>query len=683
MSIVPQYTNITYESKACIKNGFEIVGNKAYYLLNSNVQTHGALAFDGKDLKIKASNMYKIDLAVYPTGCPMMVLPINMEIVEPVHKYLSVNEQVTEGNNIHVLGVFPKGTILRFYTDKYALKYFSRYLLAGIIGKSDLPEIFRTIDDIDAATKVRYINQTPPALSVVPPTPFPPAPPAPGSNKYLPAQYPQITTPTETVGAIFPWNVNVIPTVINKSDFVTPPLPLPSPLPPTIINGYGDKYDKFGSLPEIIRFYTGNNGPTLAPDDQSLTLFLKNLDVRGHSIDESGEKWKSVNDLKKIYMGALSLDKLQFYLETIDTFANTSFADVTVSGKPFISSFSKNLIEFFLRMHLGSHQFPQYVIDFFVKFATLISVSNEVTTELLEITLYGNLKHNQVRDYFREKTHEAIKIEDQASLVYWWSIDGMSIDSLVSEALHNIIAFNQFTNTMYQIIYTSLHPQNNVQLPPGSPPLPNYPNFFKEYLNAKNQPSVINGTIKESDAKLNVIREIFRLLVPNSASFSRVYPSQPDSNRIRSMHLHQQIMISNNQPMGPLPGVYRYFTYNPDQYNNTFKSNLDGLRDLEVVESENLRKMFVQSPIDKETVIDVTPTPEGVRPIVPIYDRPTYAPFGLGYRRCAGETFTYLVLSKLLDKFATVEYEERPGTYPSYPVAPFSQVTDNVFVKKI
>jgi hypothetical protein len=213
-----------------------------------------------------------------------------------------------------------------------------------------------------------------------------------------------------------------------------------------------------------------------------------------------------------------------------------------------------------------------------------------------------------------------------------------------------------------------LHPTN-----PINPGLPTYRNFFQEYTNAPT-----------SADKLNVVRELYRILAPNSTSFSNVKSLIPDTNYVNSRHIHQQVMIQNQPFTNTAQQAAAYFTYNPNQYNANWRTNLDTLIGLPV--SKNQDDVLEISPLDQETVVDKQ------RPIIPIFPKPIYAPFGLGYRRCAGEIFVYLVTEKLLEKFAQTDYEDRCpypynknfcAQYPLISVAPFKQVRDSIFVKSI
>lgn len=664
MAVPITYTNINLSTKAPVKKAFKVCGDKAYYKIRHHCPTNVAVSFlKHMTIQINILNVYKLDFVVYPVGCPMQNLPILLETINPTDD-LSI-EVVAGVNTLSVYGVIPAGTQFRIYTNPQLLKYFECIELLGTVGVSNLLEESIRITSFDNI-KVRYVPSRPSTLGLTPLTPFPPAPPAVGSNPLLPDQYP-VTTPA----AIFPWNEAIIPWKQNQpfpsggGVIITPPFAVPPNVPlvtPPYQNGYNDQYDKFGSVPNSVIFYVGFDQDAVPPDSPNWTLFLTNFVDRGYSGDTAVDPdWVLANYKKKTYMAALTVDKMQFYLEKIDAFVNRAFSDVVVHNKPLTSSFQENLIKFFLNIHLGGDDYPDYVIKFFATFVEFVGIGDPNAPSRNAKLLYGNITSPKVFEYFRLKNIEVVAAKDESTIMYWWDQSGLSAESLVFESVHNIVAFSQFTNVVFSTVYVALHPTN-----PLNPALPAYPNFFTQYANAGS-----------SNARLNVVRELYRILVPNSNSFSNVFPLTPDTYEIEGRHLHQSIMISNIGPPGtPLNtqlGIY--FTFNPSQYSTESNNNLDGLEGLPVV--DDFMATLQTSDKDQETVVDVT------RPLIQIFPKPTYAPFGLGYRRCAGEILVYLVTEKLLAKFGTAEYEERAGTYPLVSVAPFKQVSDNIFVKPL
>lgn len=729
--IVYNYVDLRTCGSVC--KSFRRVFDKAYFKIKKISNTTAITIEDCTTISFLELNYYTLTFTVYPKGCPMANLPINLEqvVVDP-----GTVLTITQGlNTITISGVIPIGTKLKIYTNPLLLDYFECIQLVGTLGVSNVAAETNKITQYDINTKIRYIPSTPSVLSLLPLVPYP----LPGVNPLLPAQYP-VTVPT----AIFPWTEAIIPWEQNQPFpvgpglIITPPSPIP-PLNPPYMDGYVDQYDKKESVPKSVIFYIGFDSEQVPVRAEAWTLFLTNFADRGYSdsnnnaspltgniagpgalndiinnIDTTNLKpgflvvsdtlgfiqpgtqilsvgintitltvpttyagvgpspldtftivtpeWMYANYQKKVYMNALSLDKLQFYIPKIKAFANRSFTEASTYDKPLTSSFQANVVLFFLTMHIGYQDYPDYVIKWFSDFIKFVGIGDPSNPERAELLMYGNTTAPSIFEYFREKNIEVVANADKSTIAYWWAQAGLSAEALVFECVHNIVAFSQFSNVLYSVVYAGLHPVN-----PLSPLLPQYKNFLTEYRNAVT-----------SNDKLNVVRESYRILVPNSVSFSLVKPVVPDVNVIKSRHFHQSIMVSN-QPVPQVAQATSYFTYNPTQYNADFNTNLDNLVGLPIV--TDILTASVTSELDQETVIDESTSP--IRPIVPIFPKPIYAPFGLGYRRCAGEMLVYLVTEELFEIFSTVDFEERAGTFPLISIAPFKRVLDNIFVKQI
>lgn len=58
-------------------------------------------------------------------------------------------------------------------------------------------------------------------------------------------------------------------------------------------------------------------------------------------------------------------------------------------------------------------------------------------------------------------------------------------------------------------------------------------------------------------------------------------------------------------------------------------------------------------------------------------------PFGLGYRRCAGESVVHLILQKIFAKFdLNYEFRQPASDYPIIGISFVTRVPNNVFVIK-
>lgn len=612
--------------------------------------TSGPLSLQdaGTVLRFSELNVYKLQLNVYPEGCPAASLDIEMEVVSTPNDFLNVSV-VTEPNSLTMEGEIPAGTQLRFFTSSQKLRYFNR---AQLVGQVTITPVAAQLEAAIARTisnSVAYISQRPgPLISLLPPLPMP----APGVVASLPAQYPNASSVWPWTQATLPWKKDQ-PFPSGPGLIITPPAPVPAL--PVLVDGYDNKYDKFRSVPDTIIFYLGKDALAVSPAQESWTIFLRNFADRGYASTSAGQAdWQKANFAKRQYMNALSLDKMQFYLPKIEAFANSAFTRVVANRLPLVSSFQQEVVLFFLRIHIGEQEFPSFVTKYFSRFIEFVGLGNSNTARGRELLIYGNQTAASVFEYFKSKSTAVIAAEDKSSIAYWWNLSGLSAEALLFEAVHNMVAFSQFTNVIYSTIYASLRPTN-----PLNAALPPYPNFFVKYAEAT------SGV-----ARLNVVRELYRLLVPNSGSFSRVNSEDPLS--LTSTHFHQSIMVQNSPGTSQAQQLGSYFTYDTSRYGD-FSASFDNIIGMPV--DNDYLTTLPTSPLDQETVVQAS------SPLIPIFPKPTYTPFGLGYRRCAGEILVYLVTERLLEQFGRVQFEIRePGSsYPTIFIAPFKGVPDNIF----
>jgi hypothetical protein len=80
-------------------------------------------------------------------------------------------------------------------------------------------------------------------------------------------------------------------------------------------------------------------------------------------------------------------------------------------------------------------------------------------------------------------------------------------------------------------------------------------------------------------------------------------------------------------------------------------------------------------PTDNETSV-----PNNHDNLLPVFRRPIYTPFGLGYRRCAGEVFAQFLLTKMMERMAGLKYITREGNYSTIGLMVDKQAVDNIFV---
>ncbi|MCL5273028.1 MAG: hypothetical protein M1486_07000, partial [Gammaproteobacteria bacterium] len=479
--------------------------------------------------------------------------------------------------------------------------------------------------------------------------------------------------------AVFPWSYNVIPSKVNEPPQPNPFIGTPTVLaPPQSINPAlpatidGDAYHKLNSVSAYLPYCIGFEDPiNLDSQDPRVTVFASNLQDRGFE-----------NYRKKVYMSALTADLMPNYAEKIDSFLNEVYLLVTnyPNTRPVLSTFKESLVRFFLAMHVGYDDYPEYVIKYFTIFTDAVGLGIPTDPEFIPALIYCRENIDCVNKYFEKRNKIVIQTSDNTSILYYWHLSGLPPAAIISEAVHNIIAFNQFLNVLFLAIRDQYGIGTVIPKAPGSVPpveLINY-NFFTKICQAGD----------DSAQQLNVVRELYRLTVPNAASFSRLESSPPDNNVVvQTRHIHQAMMFLNDPT---------YKNYKPDQiYQNFQFSFTDAFNTTcpvppcpkcpyiiptNPMTNINPATRLDQSTIDKETVIDLCGNNAKA---IPVYANglgqgPIYAPFGLGYRRCAGETFSYFVTIKMLVKFKDIGFSFTGDPTRKIAVAPFTLVPDNI-----
>jgi hypothetical protein len=441
---------------------------------------------------------------------------------------------------------------------------------------------------------------------------------------------------------VYPWSSNVIPNS-----------PINGSLPSGVPNNWGHK--KQGSVPESIGIFMNLLIQQLAGSDPQLSLFLTNREERG------------LNERRKaVYMTALRACVVKTaYKEKTRAFLNRVYADVTTYKKPLLSAFKTALVDYLIDIHVGVATHPEEVKTYFSEFIEFIGVGSPIAAGRNARVLLGKRLTPFVRAYFTERNAVVIANQDASSIIYYWHIAGLAPEGLVMETIHNAIAFEQFLNILFKLVIDKISgtPQpvvGTIQY-----------NFFARHT----------AVLADPVARLNVVREVMRLTVPNAVSFSKVEdPAQPGVF-ITSRLLHQSLMVSATGTLFSNPAAY--FGYNPGlysafiDYNTSIASTSCSADDSAPSAAYSPDARFTRANVgaDNQTFIDVN----NVK-IVPVFTTPIYATFGLGYRRCAGEILVYDIVDMMLEIFAPLNWFVGPVGVPATTcVAPFSCPANNIY----
>ena len=349
------------------------------------------------------------------------------------------------------------------------------------------------------------------------------------------------------------------------------------------------------------------------------------------------------DNFKMLYMSALTNEIIvNKYIKKINTMLNEAYFRFTVNNEPVLSAFKKVLVKFFLSLHIGIDDYPMEVLEYFDIFIDLFGLDIKSSDHDVKI-VRGNSLASTIKEYFKQRNIIIQQNNDDTTLMYYWNLSGIPIEISIIESISNIYSFAQYYCLLYKLISDKLWcntkysfddvpswfpkspiPYQNIGI--SMPPFTVGPiDFF----------SKISTTQNESD-KLNIVREAFRILSSNN----------------------QEQMINNTFGENKTLNHYRY---NPDQYNNNFKTNL-----LSYEKNKSLWELDNFNPEDYFININGVIIDKSNPKLCPIMK--TYLPFGNDYDRCPFEILSYVVTKKLLEKFSRLTFEVNEN---------------NIYVKKI
>jgi len=357
-------------------------------------------------------------------------------------------------------------------------------------------------------------------------------------------------------------------------------------------------YKKSTSIPPLLGYVLGRN--YFNYDLSRAALFQRDFNQRDLEHLPGPQK---KNNFKYSYMNALTTDKLKYYTVHINTFLN-SLEKAISEDKLIVSIYKDNLITLWINLHLYdiTEDETKIVKKFFIYLVEIVSIDdNNINDELNYGYLYKFIQTRQT--YFKaydifKKNIETIKYQidtnnnrAENTFSYHWmnQTNYLTTEQVITAGLHNIVAFSQLINIFYTILEDAKN-QNGY-------------NYLEKFIKTT-----------DDREKYNIIKEIFRLEVPTTFSLSG------DTDGNQKVHLHKSIMKDVDSD---------YETFKPKMYSpHTLKEDV----------------ILQVSMVDGETIVEDKNSTN-----IPIFNPPKYCPFGFGYRRCAGETFVYFFMKKLLD----------------------------------
>jgi len=385
--------------------------------------------------------------------------------------------------------------------------------------------------------------------------------------------------------------------------------------------------------------------------EEGSTIFLTGLENRGPD-----------NLKKRIYVSALTPDLYgSVYQEKIVAFWKRLFAPAN-EGKPLLQLYLNMYFDLYWDLHLGivPDAIPQEVRDIGAAFISVLAYRNPFKY----ITYKNYLKVRKLRPFLKKwidrnvnlvaAGHESSHIN---TFVRYWlenNIDRVfKCEDIVFEVFHNFVAFSQWGNMLHSIV-------DLLAIDGGNPDV-------KKWL---------DGRLNE-DWLGPFVMELFRFIAPNPGSFSTspMFRNSPvTGSQGHVLTAHASACRDPRHWQNP-------DDFDPERFDKHAEVRIPTGCPFEIT------KMRVKDGRN----VDMTNTPFGAvygerdQTPMPVLDYPGYAPFGFGYRRCAGELFTVEVFKDLIRRIIDDKLTFRAITAnpKKVPVGPFLVIDDRMgFVRK-
>lgn len=399
-------------------------------------------------------------------------------------------------------------------------------------------------------------------------------------------------------------------------------------------------------------------GWTPNPDDEGLAVFMQGYENRGPN-----------NARKRIYMSATTPDLIDTkYRSKIQRFYEQFLADAH-AGQPMMKNYFDNYYDLYWNLHVGAtgKEIPTEVRQYSASFNAVLGHWFPTS----EIVRQAYMQARSTRDALKTWLDTRVQaIMDgktagaDATFVHYWLKNGglgenfRRID-IVFECFHNFLAFSQWGNMVYNVAakLESTHGDPKVRA------------SFEKTMKAPDKSDGSPFTPLD-----RFVMELFRVISPNVGSLSMLH------RRHALLGEGFSGIITPHPEANMDPRLWKNPSeFDPDRYkamptsadNDEAKCADIGLArcpfDKEPMSVKDGRKVEMTNSTFGAVYSEI----DGVAH--PVCDTAGYAPFGFGYRRCAGEHLTVEFIKELLrkvwtDKISFVKLDlDAPAQVPVNP----------------
>lgn len=465
------------------------------------------------------------------------------------------------------------------------------------------------------------------------------------------------------------------------------------------------RFRVFQGIPFSVGFFFDVDYFTVDQNSRRLSVTQRNVGIAPQNIE-----------LRKV-MSALTKNKIVCrYQDKVLAFVTAVYDSWVIHREPVLSSFQSHLIDYFIDIHLGDANPPDFVKQYFndyLYFIATIDSNDDATIR----TIRAHITNPCVRAYVESRIEIVIAQKLTDTITYHWIKSGMGIESAVTEMIYGIVSFGPLLNSVNSVVSQQINPALNLGTCGFS--------FLRLFtLASQGTAQLFNATCGQlttptytgtpEQLEINVVREFLRITIPNplSASTDTANNCAGCATHTQARHSFQLIEIraeydrlyptqaqKDAAPWSPAfnsigwnASQTAFGGYNPTKYAGVFNASYSdavcdnncsaclGINDT-TQGTLNSINSFTVSTVDGETAL-----PSGESSLIPVFETPRYAVFGLGAERNPYELLTQYTLLKLFDAIKALQFTNQCATTPNncnfalIPLAPLRAARDSLFV---
>jgi hypothetical protein len=416
---------------------------------------------------------------------------------------------------------------------------------------------------------------------------------------------------------------------------------------------------------------------------EGTSVFLQRYEERGHN-----PEGRFNNERKKIYYSALTPDLYEkMYAGKIKKFLDKLF-DQPNANQPLMKLYQDSYFDMYWDLHLGvrGDDIPDFAREIGRRFINVVGY----WFPMLEDVRKDYMRVRELREELRgwiDKRFEEVKDHKiqspEKTFVHYWHINrgdennpNFQDKDIIFECFHNFIAFSQWGHMLYRIMERLMVD--------GDPKFESVRKCFEETMESEYDEVDSDSPFTPLD---RFVMELFRTISPNEGSVSTLETVQqyfgagyPGFSTIITPHPETSRAYHHwgEDADDFKPDRYKTKTATTSEQNNEAKCDDIGLAKCPFSEESFAVKDGREGEVTNSAFGTVYAEIDGKA--YPVCDDAGYAPFGFGYRRCAGEVLTIEFVKDLLRKVwdEGIKFKKVSSEPAELAVAPVTVVMDNI-----